>query len=138
MHSISYWNGWTYTSIRKRRICAGSRAGEFCQSGLAERETGREERLLGRLRVEPAIFTSDESIPVSVHPRCCRAFRRRALPRTDNGQRQRREPLFMLRVFGRLPVTDSAARSKGRRPKSLRGGNRGGVCGGSGVGLWGF
>src|SRR5215469_15118142 len=34
--------------------------------------------------------------------------------------------LFMLRVFGRLPVTDSATRSEGRRPKSLRGGNRGG------------
>ena len=50
----------------------------------------------------------------------------------------RRELLFMLRVFGRLPVTDRAARSEGRRPKSLRGGNRGGVCGGSGVGLWGF
>src|ERR1700730_4215739 len=26
----------------------------------------------------------------------------------------------------------------GRRPKSLEGGNRGGVCAGSGVGLWGF
>jgi hypothetical protein len=26
----------------------------------------------------------------------------------------------------------------GRRPKSLKGGNRGGVCTGSGVGLWGF
>src|SRR5215468_3049631 len=26
----------------------------------------------------------------------------------------------------------------GRRPKSLRGGNRGGVCAGSGVGLWRF
>src|SRR6516164_5439650 len=34
--------------------------------------------------------------------------------------------LFLLRVFGRLPVTDSATRSEGRRPKSLRGGNRGG------------
>jgi hypothetical protein len=31
----------------------------------------------------------------------------------------------MLRVFGRLPVTDSATGSEGRRPKSLRGGNRG-------------
>ena len=31
----------------------------------------------------------------------------------------------MLRVFGRLPLTDSARRSEGRRPKSLRGGNRG-------------
>jgi hypothetical protein len=31
----------------------------------------------------------------------------------------------MLRVFGRLPFTDSARRSEGRRPKSLRGGNRG-------------
>src|SRR6516164_7661140 len=49
-----------------------------------------------------------------------------------------RERVFMLRVFGRLPVTDSAARFEGRRPKSLRGGNRGGVCAGSGVGLWGF
>src|SRR6516225_9863173 len=48
------------------------------------------------------------------------------------------ERVFVLRVFGRLPVTDSAARSEGRRPKSLRGGNRGGVCGGSGVGLWGL
>src|SRR5215467_972760 len=48
------------------------------------------------------------------------------------------ERVFVLRVFGRLPVTDSAARSEGRRPKSLRGGNRGGVCGGSGVGLWRF
>jgi hypothetical protein len=44
----------------------------------------------------------------------------------------------MLRVFGRLPVTDSATRSEGKRPKSLRGGNRGGVCAGGGVGLWGF
>src|SRR5438309_10400081 len=26
----------------------------------------------------------------------------------------------------------------GRRPKSLEGGNRGGVCAGGGVGLWGF
>src|SRR5262245_36787721 len=32
---------------------------------------------------------------------------------------------IMLRVFGRLPVTDSATRCEGRRPKSLRGGNRG-------------
>jgi hypothetical protein len=31
----------------------------------------------------------------------------------------------MLRVFGRLPVTDSSRRSEGRRPKSLKGGNRG-------------
>jgi len=38
----------------------------------------------------------------------------------------RRDLLFMLRVFGRLPVTDSATRSEGRRPKSLKGGNRGG------------
>jgi hypothetical protein len=26
----------------------------------------------------------------------------------------------------------------GRRPKSLEGGNRGGVCGGGGISLWGF
>jgi hypothetical protein len=31
----------------------------------------------------------------------------------------------MLRVFGRLPVTDSGDALEGRRPKSLRGGNRG-------------
>src|SRR6516162_7737676 len=48
------------------------------------------------------------------------------------------ERVFVLRAFGRLPVTDSAARSEGRRPKSLGGGNRGRVCGGSGVGLWGL
>jgi len=58
--------------------------------------------------------------------------------RTAGVQPARREQVFMLRVFGRLPGTDSAARSEGRRPKTLRGGNRGGVCGGSGVGLWGF
>ena len=37
----------------------------------------------------------------------------------------RPEPSFVLRVFGHLPFTDSARRSEGRRPKSLRGGNRG-------------
>jgi len=72
-------------------------------------------------------------------PMCTdRQQQRTAFELTAAARPWRREPLFMLRVFGRLPVTDSAARSKGRRPKSLRGGNRGGVCGGSGVGLWGF
>ena len=45
---------------------------------------------------------------------------------TAAAQHGRRERLKVLRVFGRLPVTDSATRSRGRRPKSLRGGNRGG------------
>ena len=44
----------------------------------------------------------------------------------------------MLRVFGRLPVTGVSEILGGRRPKSLKGGNRGGVCVDSGVGLWGF
>jgi hypothetical protein len=57
---------------------------------------------------------------------------------TAAAQHGRRERLKVLRVFGRLPVTDSATRSRGRRPKSLRGGNRGGVCAGGGVGQWGF
>src|SRR5580700_6743929 len=57
---------------------------------------------------------------------------------TAGTQPCRREPLFMLRVFGCLPVTDSATRSEGRRPKSLRGGNRGGSLRRRYVGLWGF
>src|SRR6516165_9720139 len=57
---------------------------------------------------------------------------------TAAAQHRRRERLKVLRVFGRLPVADSATRSRGRRPKSLRGGSRGGVCAGGGVGLWGL
>ena len=37
----------------------------------------------------------------------------------------RREPLFMFRVFGRLPGTGGRSAHGGRRPKSLKGGNRG-------------
>jgi hypothetical protein len=53
-------------------------------------------------------------------------FGDRLLPELIAGtQPCRREPLFLLRVFGRLPVTDSGDALEGRRPKSLRGGNRG-------------
>jgi hypothetical protein len=45
--------------------------------------------------------------------------------REAGAQLGRQELVFMLRVFGRLLVTVSATRSEGRRPKSLRGGNRG-------------
>src|SRR6516164_2838603 len=48
------------------------------------------------------------------------------------------EPLGSLRVF-RMPAVRGRGRIHGgRRPKSLEGGNRGGVCAGGGVGLWGF
>jgi len=39
----------------------------------------------------------------------------------------------------RMPAVRGRGRMHGgRRPKSLEGGNRGGVCAGGGVGLWGF
>jgi len=50
----------------------------------------------------------------------------------------RREPLLMLRVFGRLPVTDSAMRSRAGVGKASGEETAGGVCAGGGVGLWGF
>ena len=45
---------------------------------------------------------------------------------------------FMLRVFGRLPVTDSATRSRAGVRKASGEETAGGVCAGGGVGLWGF
>ena len=39
----------------------------------------------------------------------------------------------------RTPARHGGGRMRGgRRPKSLEGGNRGGVCAGGGVSLWGF
>src|SRR6516164_4238089 len=43
-----------------------------------------------------------------------------------------------LRVFGYLPVSGREGLHGGRRPKSLEGGNRGGVRADAGVGLWGI
>jgi hypothetical protein len=48
------------------------------------------------------------------------------------------ERLFLLRVFGRLPVTDSATRSRAGVRKASGEETAGGVCAGGGVGLWGF
>ena len=46
-------------------------------------------------------------------PMCTdRQQQRTAFELTAAAQPWRREPLFMLRVFGRLPVTDSATRSR--------------------------
>ena len=57
---------------------------------------------------------------------------------TTAAQPRRREPLLMLRVFGRLPVTDSGAHSRAGVGKASGEETAGGVCAGSGVGLWGF
>src|SRR6516162_6256918 len=46
--------------------------------------------------------------------------------------------LGRLRVFGRLPVTDSATRPRAGVRKASREETAGGVCAGGGVGLWGF
>jgi len=40
-------------------------------------------------------------------------------------QRLWAEFLLMLRVLGRLPLMDDATHTGGRRPRSVRGGNRG-------------
>ena len=44
----------------------------------------------------------------------------------------------MLRVFGRLPFTDVMRFSEAGVRKASREETAGGVCAGSGVGLWGF
>jgi len=46
--------------------------------------------------------------------------------------------LFLLRVFGRLPVTNSATRSRAGVRKASGEETARGVCAGGGVGLWGF
>jgi hypothetical protein len=48
-----------------------------------------------------------------------------------------RRPL-LLRVFGRLPFTDVMRFSEAGVRKASREETAGGVCAGSGVGLWGF
>ena|SRR5216683_7481560 len=53
----------------------------------------------------------------------------------------RRESLLSLRLLGRLPLKIDAARSGGRRPRSLDGGNRGPgwrVGAAPAAYLWGF
>src|SRR5262249_9575640 len=49
-----------------------------------------------------------------------------------------RERVFMLRVFGRLPVSGVTRCSEAGVRKASGEENRGGGCAGSGVGLWRF
>ena len=58
--------------------------------------------------------------------------------RTAGVQPVRREQVFMLRVFGRLPVTGVMGYSEAGVRKASREETAGGVCAGSGVDLWGF
>ena len=57
---------------------------------------------------------------------------------TAGAQPWPRERVLMLRVFGRLPFTDVMRFSEAGVRKASREETAGGVCAGSGVGLWGF
>ena len=71
--------------------------------------------------------------------RRCRALRRKSLDRTDIGRSpRRRERVFLLRVFGRLPVSGVTRCSAAGVRKASGEETAGGVCAGSGVGLWRF
>ena len=77
--------------------------------------------------------------PVSARFAHCPEPRRRSLDRTDSSH-STVAAATALHVKGfRTPASQWRDEMLGGRcPKSLRGGNRGGVCAGSGVGLWRF
>ena len=77
MHSISYWNGWTHTSTRKRRSCAGSKAGDFCQSELRAILTAKK-RTADWVELGSTRYIHDESMPFSAHSCLCAGHREAA------------------------------------------------------------